>query len=288
MLYSEYCKALKNYLDEGITDEATNSFISTNNPVFCLPRQVMIKNESLAKKLRIIFDASAHERTALEKEMILGKERCKIMQEQKQVKSERAKMLSVDPDAVARPVAIGEEKRLSRDSFNVPPISADEMYQEKEETSVDVIKDKTKDVNPVCVNSNLKVSSNVIFVPHHSCFNRKNSLDKRGVEKHALELHDFIKRFGIMRRRQALRERTKTTKAKLHKRVRLKLRLREYSQKLQNSVFKRRVQPEVTIMEICVVKEKRSSCGTKRNRVKGAQQRPGRHQAKSYEVKSKP
>ncbi|GFQ66476.1 uncharacterized protein TNCT_610631 [Trichonephila clavata] len=195
-------------------------------------------------------------------------------------------MLSVDPDAVARPVAIGEEKRLSRDSFNVPPISADEMYQEKEETSVDVIKDKTKDVNPVCVNSNLKVSSNVIFVPHHSCFNRKNSLDKRGVEKHALELHDLIKRFGIMRRRQALRERTKTTKAKLHKRVRLKL--REYSQKLQNSVFKRRVQPEVTIMEICVVKEKRSSCGTKRNRVKGAQQRPGRHQAKSYEVKLEP
>ncbi|GFR22432.1 uncharacterized protein TNCT_297261 [Trichonephila clavata] len=223
-----------------------------------------------------MFDASAHERTALEKEMILGKERCKIMQEQKQVKSERAKMLSVDPDAVARPVAIGEEKHLSRDSFNVPPISADdEMYEEKEETSVDVIKDKAKeDVNPVCVNSNLKISSNVILVPHHSCFKRKNSLDKRGVERHALELLDFIKRFGIMRRRQALRERTKTTKAKLHKRVRLKLRLSEYSQKLQNSVFKRRVQPEVTIMEICVVKEKRSSCGTKRNRVKRAQQRP--------------
>ncbi|GFR16170.1 dual specificity protein phosphatase CDC14A [Trichonephila clavata] len=236
----------------------------------------MIKNESLAKKLRIIFDASTHERTALEKKMILGKERCKIMQEQKQVKSERAKMLSVDPDAVVQPVAIGEEKDLSRDSFNVPIISADEeMYKEKEETSVNVIKDKAKeDVYPVCVNSNLKASSNVLLVPHHSCFNRKNSLDKRGVEKHALELHDFIKRFGIMTRRQALRERTNTTKAELRKRVRLKLRLSEYSQKLQNSVFKRRVQPEVTIMEICVVKEKRSLCGTKRNRVKRAQQRP--------------
>ncbi|GFR26507.1 hypothetical protein TNCT_55091 [Trichonephila clavata] len=82
--------------------------------------------------------------------MILGKERGKIMQEQKQVKSERAKMLSVDPDAVAQPVAIGEEKYLSRDSFNVPPIFADdEMYEEKEETSVDVIKDKAKDVNTV-------------------------------------------------------------------------------------------------------------------------------------------
>ncbi|GFQ97600.1 hypothetical protein TNCT_480131 [Trichonephila clavata] len=216
VLYSEYCKGIKNYFDEGITDEATNPFISANNPVFCLPHQVMIKNESLTKKPRIIFDASAHERTALEKEMILGKERCKIMQEQKQVKSERAKMLSVDPDAVARPVAIGEEKHLSRDSFNVPLISADEeMYKEKEETSVNVIKDKAKeDVNPVCVNSNLKASSNVILVPHHLCFKRKNSLDKRGVERHALELLDFIKRFDIMRR---TRERTKTTKAKLHK-----------------------------------------------------------------------
>ncbi|GFQ72106.1 hypothetical protein TNCT_306391 [Trichonephila clavata] len=77
-----------------------------------------------------------------------------------------------------------------------------------------------------------------------------------------------------MRRRQALRERTKTTKVKLRKRVRLKLRLSEYSEKLQNSVFKRRVQPEVIIMEICVVNEKRSLCGTKRNEVKRAQKRP--------------
>ncbi|GFR08075.1 hypothetical protein TNCT_285651 [Trichonephila clavata] len=164
VLYSEYCKGIKNYFDEGIIDEATNPFISTNNLVFCLPHQVMIKNKSLATKLRIVFDASAHKRTVFEKEMRLKTERCKIMQEQKQFKGERDKMLSVDPDAVAQPVAIGEEKCLSRDSFNVPPISADEeMYEEK---SVDVIKDKAKeDVNPVCVNSNLKASSNVILVP---------------------------------------------------------------------------------------------------------------------------
>ncbi|GFR16639.1 hypothetical protein TNCT_330331 [Trichonephila clavata] len=111
VLYSEYCKGVKSYFDEGIIDEATNPFISTNNSVFCLPHQVMIEKESLAKKLRIKFDASAHERKwRLEKEMILGKERCKIIQEQKQVKSERAKMLSVDPDAVARPVAIRGRK----------------------------------------------------------------------------------------------------------------------------------------------------------------------------------
>ncbi|GFQ77104.1 hypothetical protein TNCT_494471 [Trichonephila clavata] len=68
------------------------------------------------------------------------------------LKAERAKMLSVDADAVAQPVTIGEEKGLPRDSFNVPPISAaDEMYEEKEEAAVDVIKDKAKeDVNLVC------------------------------------------------------------------------------------------------------------------------------------------
>ncbi|GFQ97712.1 hypothetical protein TNCT_186061 [Trichonephila clavata] len=141
-------------------------------------------------------------------------------------KSECAKILSADPGAVTQPVAIGKKKGLSRDSFNVPPTPADdEMYEKREETSVDVIKNKAKeDANPVCVNSNLNVSSNVILVPHHSCFKRKNSQDKRGVKKHALELLDLINRFGIMRRRQALRERTKTTKAKLRKRVRLKLR----------------------------------------------------------------
>ncbi|XP_055928122.1 uncharacterized protein LOC129959329 [Argiope bruennichi] len=61
VLYSEYCKVLKGYLDEGIIERVTNPFASTNNPVFYLPHQVIIKNESLTTKLRIVFDASAHE-----------------------------------------------------------------------------------------------------------------------------------------------------------------------------------------------------------------------------------
>ncbi|PRD27301.1 UNVERIFIED_CONTAM: hypothetical protein NCL1_35732 [Trichonephila clavipes] len=48
-------------------------------------------------------------------------------------------------DAEAQPVAVGEEKGLSRESSNVPLISADdEMYEEKEEKPVNVIKDKAK------------------------------------------------------------------------------------------------------------------------------------------------
>ncbi|GFU94554.1 vacuolar protein sorting-associated protein 13B [Trichonephila clavipes] len=60
VLYSEYCKVLRNYLDEGIIEKVTNPFIPTNNPVVYLPHQVIIKNESLTTKLRLVFDASAH------------------------------------------------------------------------------------------------------------------------------------------------------------------------------------------------------------------------------------
>ncbi|GFR03588.1 hypothetical protein TNCT_306511 [Trichonephila clavata] len=56
-------------------------------------------------------------------------------------KGERAQMLSVNPDAVAQPVIVGEGKGLSRDSSKVPLISADnEMREGKEETPVYVIK----------------------------------------------------------------------------------------------------------------------------------------------------
>ncbi|CAL1299199.1 unnamed protein product [Larinioides sclopetarius] len=61
VLYSEYCEILKGYLDEGIIEKVTSPFVSTNNPVFYLPHQVIIKKESLTTKLRIVFDASAHE-----------------------------------------------------------------------------------------------------------------------------------------------------------------------------------------------------------------------------------
>ncbi|GFY16434.1 hypothetical protein TNCV_2350771 [Trichonephila clavipes] len=54
-------------------------------------------------------------------------------------------MLRVNPDAVARPTIVGEEKSLSR----VQLISADEMCGEKE-ASVDVIKETAnEDINPV-------------------------------------------------------------------------------------------------------------------------------------------
>ncbi|GFV18006.1 splicing factor 3B subunit 2 [Trichonephila clavipes] len=198
VLYSEYCKVLKNYLDVGIIEKVTNPFIPTNNPVFYLPHQVIIKNESLTTKQQIGCEASACERKVLKEEMGLEKsdEDMELSQATERViplESERAKMLSVGPDATVKPVIVPEEKCL----FRALLISADEMCEEKEERSVDVIKETTKeDISrePLNLNNdeieeinqkvwfkpNLKASSNVIFVHHHW---RKYSQVQREVGK---------------------------------------------------------------------------------------------------------
>ncbi|GFY76799.1 uncharacterized protein TNIN_89671 [Trichonephila inaurata madagascariensis] len=244
VLYSEYCKVFRNYLDEGIIEKVKNPFNSTNDPVLYFPHQVIIKNESLTTKQQIVFDASACERKMLKDEM--GSEKSDEDMELPQttekilpLESERAKMLSVGPDALAQPDTVREEKGLPR----VLLISANEMC---EETSVDVIKETAKeDINPVvlskepvnldddeieevkqkvCFNPNLKASSNVIFVQHHW---RKYSQVLRGVEKPTRKL-PFIQRPTV------------------RKKVRLKSRMSDIdSPKLQNSVFKRLAKPKV-------------------------------------------
>ncbi|GFR11504.1 uncharacterized protein TNCT_119051 [Trichonephila clavata] len=104
-------------------------------------------------------------RMKAEKRKCLQEERCKRIEEQKQFlkeksdedmevpqsiekilvfKGERAQMLTVNPDAVAQPVIFGEG--FSRDSSKVPLMK---MCEGKEETPVDVIRDKVKDdINP--------------------------------------------------------------------------------------------------------------------------------------------
>ncbi|GFV53035.1 hypothetical protein TNCV_4643941 [Trichonephila clavipes] len=100
----------------------------------------------------------------------LPEERCKKADEEVFVfKSERAQLLSVDPNAVEQPVAVEEEKGLSRDSSNVPPISAeDETYEIKEKPKLS--KRKLKELSRMSVNKlqrkvNLKASNNIVFVP---------------------------------------------------------------------------------------------------------------------------
>ncbi|GFW01731.1 integrase catalytic domain-containing protein [Trichonephila clavipes] len=117
VLYSEYCKVFRNYLDDGIIEKVTNSFISTNDPVLYFPHQEIIKNESFTTKQQTTFDASACERRVLKEEM--GSKKSDEYMELPQVtervlplESERAKMLSVGPEAMVQPVSIPEEKCL--------------------------------------------------------------------------------------------------------------------------------------------------------------------------------
>ncbi|GFX40443.1 hypothetical protein TNCV_788981 [Trichonephila clavipes] len=116
VLYSEYCKVFRDYLDEGIIEKVTNHFISTNDPVLYFPHQV-IKNESLTTKQQIGCEASACERKVLKEEMGLEKsdEDMELSQATERVippESERAKMLSVGPDATVKPVIVPEEKSV--------------------------------------------------------------------------------------------------------------------------------------------------------------------------------
>ena len=52
----------------------------------------------------------------------------------------------------------------------------------------------------------LKATRNSVPVPRHWCFKRKYLQGKRGIEKAAFDLPDFIKKTGIMEMRAALQE----------------------------------------------------------------------------------
>lgn len=72
---------------------------------------------------------------------------------------------------------------------------------------------------------NLKSTRNTVPVPRHWCYKRKYLQGKRGYEKPAFRLPDFIKRTGIMEMREALQEKedAKTLKAKMKEKIRPKL-----------------------------------------------------------------
>ncbi|GFY51393.1 putative splicing factor 3b subunit 2 [Trichonephila inaurata madagascariensis] len=138
-------------------------------------------------------------------------------------KSERAQIHSEDLDAVAQHVAVEEEKSLSRDSSNVLLISAEEGIEEEKPK---LPERKLKNLSRMTVAElqqkvNLKASSNLILIPQHWSFKLKYSQHERGIEKLAWKLWDFIKRVGIMKARQSLREREdqKATKVKMRKGV---------------------------------------------------------------------
>ncbi|GFR00895.1 hypothetical protein TNCT_180571 [Trichonephila clavata] len=128
-------------------------------------------------------------------------------------KGERAQMLSVNPDAVAQPAIVGEEKvdvirDEVKDDINPASLNKETLdleYDEREEEKSKFFKRKLKKLRRKTVAElqqkvNLKASSSIILLPHHWCFkNKQDKQDKQGIEKPAWKLLDFIKRVGIMK-----------------------------------------------------------------------------------------
>ncbi|GFX01211.1 hypothetical protein TNCV_4581771 [Trichonephila clavipes] len=112
------------------------------------------------------------------------------------LKVNEPKYLPVDPDAVAQPVAVEEEKGLSRDSSNVQPISdEDETYEIKQNPKLS--KRKLKKLSRITIAKlqqkvNFKASSNIVLAPQHWSFKRKYSQNKSGIRKLVWKLADFI------------------------------------------------------------------------------------------------
>merc|ERR1712141_320760 len=94
-----------------------------------------------------------------------------------------------------------------------------------------------------------KATRNTVPVPRHWCFKRKYLQGKRGIEKAAFDLPDFIKKTGIMEMREALQEKEqeKSLKSKMREKVRPKLGKIDIDyQKLHDAFFKWQTKPRMT------------------------------------------
>merc|ERR1712223_2336684 len=95
----------------------------------------------------------------------------------------------------------------------------------------------------------LKSIRNTVPVPRHWCFKRKYLQGKRGIEKAAFDLPEFIKKTGIMEMRAALQEKeeAKGMKSKMREKVRPKLGKIDIDyQKLHDAFFKWQTKPRMT------------------------------------------
>lgn len=87
-------------------------------------------------------------------------------------------------------------------------------------------------------------------VPRHWCFKRKYLQGKRGFEKPAFHLPEFIMKTGITEMRQALAEKedAKTLKAKMREKIRPKMGKIDIDyQKLHDAFFKHQTKPTMSI-----------------------------------------
>ncbi|KRY00373.1 Splicing factor 3B subunit 2, partial [Trichinella pseudospiralis] len=97
----------------------------------------------------------------------------------------------------------------------------------------------------------LKSIRNTVPVPRHWCFKRKYLAGKRGFEKPAFDLPDFIKKTGIMEMRQALQEKEdqKSMKSKMREKIRPKMGKIDIDyQKLHDAFFRWQIKPKMSMI----------------------------------------
>ncbi|GFV79858.1 hypothetical protein TNCV_1726831 [Trichonephila clavipes] len=134
------------------------------------------ETKAVDERRRMEEERRMNGRIALEEEMRMKKERWlveeqirHVHEEHKMRMIEEQKFLPEERYAVEQPVAVEEEKGLSRDSSNVPPISAeDETYEIKEKPKSP--KRKLKELSRMSVTKlqrkvNLHASTNIVLVP---------------------------------------------------------------------------------------------------------------------------
>ncbi|GFV05580.1 hypothetical protein TNCV_227911 [Trichonephila clavipes] len=101
------------------------------NETIALEEEMRLKKERWLVEEHIRHVQEEHKMRMKEEQKCLPEERCKKADEEVLAfKSKRAQILRMDPDAVAQPVAVEKTKGLSRDSSNVPPISAEDKTHE--------------------------------------------------------------------------------------------------------------------------------------------------------------
>lgn len=96
----------------------------------------------------------------------------------------------------------------------------------------------------------LKATKNTIPVPRHWCAKRTYLQGKRGFEKPAFDLPDFIKRTGIQSMREAVQEKdaNKSLKQKMREKVRPKMGKIDIDyQKLHDAFFRYQTKPRMSI-----------------------------------------
>eukprot|EP00056_Hartaetosiga_gracilis_P004701 m.77442 g.77442 ORF g.77442 m.77442 type:complete len:550 (+) comp11916_c0_seq1:28-1677(+) len=96
----------------------------------------------------------------------------------------------------------------------------------------------------------LKGTRNSVPVPRHWCNKRKYLQGKRGIEKPAYQVPDFIKRTGIVEMRQAMDERDKAMglKAKMRNKIRPKMgKLDLDYQKMHDAFFRWQTKPKMGV-----------------------------------------